>query len=714
MNNFLSIINKTRLFLLAFVLIPGIAMGNTFAEGQASAPGEPWNIQARQLICYHRTGIIIGYGGVKVYRGAVSISADRMIYDQRRGRIRAEGSVVIHMAEDVLSGSRGEFNLNTSTGSIEDAHLFLKRNNVHLVAEKIRKTGPEEYRAHRAIISTCPLPRQAWSFRCRDLSLTVNGNVEATHATFNVRKLPIFYTPWIAVPLNRYRKTGVLIPSFSTSSRNGMELIVPFFWAINDSMDATFYQHPIENRGWMEGIEFRHTLSEDNKGIFRYNFLSDALKDNDYNKDGIVRSNKKRWWLRAKVDQKLPWNMKARLDIDTVSDKDYLQEFDQGPMSFFETNQQFKSEFGRSLADKTDVIRPSSLQVTRRFDNHFLAGELRYNDNLMPGEQDTTVQTLPRFAFYGFSQRLGRSNFYWDYKSSYTNYWRKDDIREQRIHLEPRISRPWKLGWVDLVTSGSIQETAWAAYGQGTQHPDNTSNRLLYLLQGDMSTTFARNYRENSKTRIRHSIRPRLLYQYRPNKDQDNLPDIDDLDRLAPLNKLTYSLLSFVSTRTVEDSGARVYQDILRFKLQQSYDFRDNDRPFSDLYAELEFQPYSLFYLRYDTTYNFYGSGFTTHNIWGRVSSKSGNRLNMSYRYGTTTHINQINLNLLAVLTHSLYGTYSVTRSFNTNTVISSSYGLGYRAACWSFRGTFTKNSYESKFVFYIELLGIGGWGNQR
>ncbi len=716
MNKILSTIKKIPYCLWALLLIPSLAFGDIAADSQPTDSGEPWNIQAHSFVCYHRTGVIIGYGGVKVYRGKVSISSDRMIYDQKRGKVRAEGSVVIHLAEDVLSGSMGEFDLNTSTGSIKDAHLFLKRNNVHLVAENIWKTGPEEYKAHKAVISTCPLPKQAWSFRCKNLRLTVNGIAKARHATFNIRKIPVFYTPWVAVPLNRYRKTGVLLPAFSMSSRNGTELIVPFFWAINDSMDATFYQHPIANRGWMEGMEFRHMFSKENRGILRYNFLWDSLKDDDYNEDSIVRSNKKRWWLRAKMEQALPWDMHAKLDIDLVSDKDYLQEFDQGPMSFFETNQQFKSEFGRSLADNTDVIRPSFLQITRLIQDHFMAGEIRYNDNQMPGEQKTTIQTLPRFAFHGFSQRLGKSNFYWDYKSSYVYYWRDKNVREQRLHLEPRLSRPWKLGrWADLVLSGSLQETAYAAYQQNNQqNPDDTSNRLLYLLQGDMSTTFARNYRKGSKTELRHTIRPRFIYQYRPNKNQDNLPDIDDLDRLEPLNKLTYSLLSFLSTREQKETGARTYQDILRFKLQQSYDFRADSRPFSDLYAEFEFKPYSLFYLRYDTTYNFYGDGFTTHNVWGHMSSNSGNCIDMSYRYSTANDIDQINLNMLAVLTDSWYGTFGITKSFNTDTEISSSYGLGYRATCWSFKGTFTRNSYESKFIFYIELLGIGGWGNQR
>ncbi len=724
MNFSLPSIAKILQGLGLILLAAGLAFADTVPatpdmenpEGTKPSSQEPWHIFARQLTFYHRTGVIIGLGGVKVMRDKVSISADQMIYDQKRGKVWASGSVVIHLDQDMLTGSTGELDLNTATGTISRAHLFMKRNNVHLLASEIRKTGPEQYKARDAVISTCPLPKQAWSFRCRDLSLTVDGNAVAKHATFNVRRLPVLYTPWMAVPINRYRKTGLLLPYFATSKRNGTEFVIPFFWAINDSMDATFYQHPISKRGWMEGVEFRYLFARETKGILRYNFLSDSLKDDDYNDDGYTRRNKLRWWLRGKADQELPWGLQAKMDVDLVSDKDYLQEFDEGPMSYAESNLVFKNKFGRSLTDRNDKIRPSSLQVSRIFQDHFLAGEARYNDNLIPGDQDTTVQTLPRFAFYGFRQQIGKTRFFYDYNTSYTHYWREEGIKEQRFHLEPRVSMPWRLGkWADLLLSGSLQETFYSTSGSDAQQePDSTSNRLLYLLQADLSTSAGRTFNQGGETEYRHSLRPRLIYEYRPAENQDDLPDIDELDRLEPLNRITWSLLSFVSSKKRLDSGALGYSDLLRFKLEQTYDFREDDRPFSDLYAEFEFKPVKHFYLRYDTTYNFYGQGFTTYNLWSNISTNRGDKLNLSYRYSKITNINQVNMSLVAAFTRSLFGLYRVSRSFVTNTEISSSYGIRYRASCWAVEGKITRNKDEHKFVFYIELLGIGGWGNMQ
>ncbi len=687
------------------------------------ADSEPWHIEADRLTFYHASDVVVGEGAVKVSRDHLSVTADRMLYDMRKAKIWASGAVIIQMGEDVLRGDEGELDLNTMTGTVKDAHLFLKRNNINLVAKQIWKSGPEEYKAEDAVISTCPLPKQAWSFRCKKLDLTITGIAVARHTTFNLRNLPLLYSPWVAVPINRYRKSGFLLPYFSSSSRNGAEITVPFFWAINDSMDATIYQHPMANRGWMEGVEFRHIFSEESKGIFRYNFLVDTLEDYDYNNDGQIRGNEKRWWLRAKADQTLPWDIKAKLDLDLISDRDYLQEFDHGPMGYEETNRIFRKNFGRSLVDDTDLIRPSTLQLTKLFTDSFAGAEGRYNDNQIAGEQDWTVQTMPAVFLQTFRKRILSTPFFYDLKTSYVNYWREAGITEQRYHLEPRLSLPVNLGgFADLLLSGAIEESFYTTGGVDNslpKKPDDSANRLLYRLEADLSTTLARTYTLESGSQIRHTIRPRIIYQYRPPESQDNLPDIDELDRLEPTNRLTYSLLTFVSSKSLLGKNRYAYSDLLRLKIEQSYDIRESirdlapgveRRPFSDVYGEIEVRPMPYMFFRYDTTYNLYGEGFTTYNFLGRLYSPAGDHLNIDYRFNRITDINELNLDLNLAISSSWRGMYRFKRSFAQNTALESEYGLRYQSSCWALEGRLKDDQDETRFTIHLELLGIGGW----
>jgi LPS-assembly protein len=698
------------------------------SEEGGKPPGqEPWNIEALSLIFYHDTDVVIGEGAVRVWRGDLDVSADRMVYNRQAAKVWASGSVVIHFGQDVLTGTEGTLDLRTYTGTMDQAHLFLQRNNVHLLAKHIEKTGPEEYVAKDATVSTCPLPKQAWSFSCRDLELTIGGMAVATHSTFDIRKIPVLYSPWLAVPINRFRKTGFLLPHFSQSSRNGWEITVPFFWVINDSMDATFYQQPIGRRGWMEGEEFRYVFSPETKGIVRHNFLLDTLEDNDFNDDGDVRGNEKRWWLRAKADQSLPLGFEAKLDVDTISDRDYLEEFDDGPMGYGQTNKTFLREFGRSLAEETDPVRPSTLQITRVGADSFAGGAGVWNDHLIVGQQDATVQTLPALTLHGFKQRVFKTPLYYDWDTSYVYYWRETGIREQRLHVQPRVSMPVNLhGWADLLLSGTVEESIYDINGNDPeQSPTSNENRLLYNLEADLSTTVGRNFHLAGDRTLRHSIRPRVTFTHRPSVDQDDLPEIDRLDRLEATNRITWSLLSFLSSKMPVSTGRFAYSDLLRMRIEQSYDtegiedrfgearFLEETRTqkFSDVYGEIEFRPLSFLYLRYDTTYSVEGEGFTTYNFLAHLSSSAGDHLDLDYRYGRLTDINEFNADLRLVFSDSWFGTYHLRRSLEESSELESAYGLRYQSSCWAVECGYKKDRDDTRFSCYVELLGIGGWG---
>jgi LPS-assembly protein len=636
------------------------------------------------------------------------------------------------MDQDILKGDSGELDLKTYTGTVDGAVLFLRRNNVYLTADRVWKTGPEEYQAGNATISTCNLPDQAWKIKCSDLKLTLDGSAVAKHSTFNILDFPVFYTPWMSVPLNKYRKTGFLIPEYISSKRTGFGTIIPFYLVLTDSMDATFYQQIMSSRGYMQGIEFRGKAGENDLAILRYNLINDIKDDNDYNDDGFTRGNDFRWWIRGKLDQELPWDFNAKLDIDLVSDRDFLEEFNLGTTGFDETNRMLFNKFGRSLADRTDPIRPSTAQVTKLTDDSFYGASGRFNDNHTPGERGFTVQTLPSINWQIFKNRLGDTPFYYSLDTSYVNYWREQGIKSHRIEMKPSLQMPWNAwNWVDTVLSATMEETFYNTYGSDdpVQDPASSANRLLYRLNADASKTFSRKFRWNGQEILRNSIIPRVTYTYRPDIDQDKFPEMDAEDRLPARNQFALSVLSFLTGKREIVPGRYSYSELLRFEVRQDIniekDYTSNlsraaarslgidleKHTFADLYTELELKPLPWFYLRYDTSYNYYGKGFATHNVWSRFESSKGDHLYIDYRRNRYTDINEINLDIAAVLTQNLMCSYHLKHNFTSSTELESSYGVRYRSECWALEGRLYTNNDETSFFLNVELLGIGGWG---
>jgi len=705
---------------LAMVMATGqkpiLAYGGQ-GKDPSTTPGrvEKWNIRAVRLIFYHASHVVVGEGDVVVQGKGVRITGDRVAFNWDTGDAFARGGVVIYLDKDIIAGNSGRFNVRKGTGTLKEARLFLKRNQLHIQAARIEKKGVAEYVAKDATISTCAPPKQAWSFTCKHLTLDESGMAKAWGTRFRIRTIPVLYSPWISVPLNKYKKTGLLFPSFSGSTRNGFGVNVPLYLVLSDSVDMTLYQNPMASRGWMEGVELRYALSKKSKGVIRYNFLIDTKDDNDFNNDGFSRENNKRWWFRAKADQELPLGFHGMADIDLISDLDYLQEFDYGPMGYDKSDRQFERFFHRYLADDTDLIRPSFLQAQKETDQQFIGAQLRYNDQLIPKMQDTTIQTLPRITLKGLQKRVTSSlPIYLGYDASYVNYWREKGIREQRVFLNPVLYSPWRLfDSVDIVGRLQLTERFYRVEGGSS----TSKNKLTGMAQLDASTTMERFYGGSHHT-LRHVIRPRVTYSYRPYEDQEDLPSIDALDRLSPENRITYEVLSFLTQRSEDQEGVPSYHDLLRLKVQQSYEMegksltpyvQEKGHHFSDIYLELELYLADVF-LRYDSTFNVYGEGFTTYNLWAHGKAGPISSLDLAYRYNKTTRINELNLSIEGRISENLYGRYGIKKSFEKTKDLESLYGIRYQSGCWALETTLERNRDETRLTFQLQLLGLGKW----
>ncbi len=677
---------------------------------------ERWKIEADKLTFYQGSKVALGEGDVLIKGKNISINGRRIALNTKTGDARAYGEVFIVMGEDILYGSEAQFNIKKGIGEIRDAKLFIKKNQLHIEAKELRRLGVQEYEADRAIISTCSPDSRAWSFRCKRLRVESDGMVTAWDSTFNISKLPIIYTPWLKAPLNKYKKSGFLIPTISTSKRNGFDINIPYYLVINDSIDMTFYQNPMITRGWMQGIELRYVMSEASKGIVRYNFLIDTKEDNDFNHDGLSRKNEKRWWLRAKADQKLPFGFNGNVDLDLISDMDYLQEFDYGPMGYLKTENTFMKFFKRFLADDTDPIRSSYAQAMREGTDDFWGIEARYNDNRAPGEQDKTIHTIPLIQTKGLQRPIWKlwdsgSPIYLSYDASYVNYWRERGLKEERLFASPMLHIPVAaMPYMDITTNMSVEDRLYRIEGGAY----TTTNDLSSRFNIDISSTLERGF--GAEDNIMHTIRPRFIYSYRPDSSKRYSPIIDEYDAFSRENQITFELLSFLTQKLYGMDNEHSYHDIMRFKLSQTYAMEDegfyNGRKFSDLYGEVEFYLGGSF-LRYDTTYNLYGDGFTSYNLWTSGGIWKFSSYDLSYRYNKIMNLNELNVNLSGKISERLTGTYGLRKSFEQQQDFSTEYGLHYISGCWALNMAMLKDRGETRLTFTIELLGLGSWSLQ-
>lgn len=218
----------------------------------------PWHITADELNFDEADQVYVATGNVVISKMDKKIIADRVYFDHKRMIATASGHVVMTVGKDIIAADQLEIDLNTEQGSLQNGSFFLHKENFHIRGDQIQKTGPDSYQADKASLTTCDGDNPAWKITGRNLNITIEGYGYAQHAVFWVKKIPVFYTPFIAFPVKSKRQTGLLPPQMGTSSRKGYHYNQPFFWAINDHMDATFYDHYMQERGNKLGAELRY------------------------------------------------------------------------------------------------------------------------------------------------------------------------------------------------------------------------------------------------------------------------------------------------------------------------------------------------------------------------------------------------------------------------------------------------------------------------
>lgn len=758
-----GILSRSAYVFCLLLLIYGLAWGQNPGGVPEEAPF-PWHITADELSFDETHQVYIATGNVVISKLDKQITADRVRFDHKKMEALATGHVVMSVDRDLIRADSLQIDLETEKGTLQNGSVFLRRENFHINGNEIVKTGKDSYHVDKAGLTTCDGENPAWKITGRNLNVTIEGYGYANHAVFWIKNIPVFYTPFIAFPVKSKRQTGLLPPQFGSSSRKGFEYHQPLFWAINDSMDATFYDHYMDRRGNKLGAEFRYITSPRTKGSLMMDYLNDDKVNNDADDshdwgyddepdDDVLRTNRNRYWFRMKHDQALPWRFKAMADLDIVSDQDYLKEFQRGYTGYNDTEDYYNDEFNRDIDDYNDPIRLNRLNISRNWSVFNLNAEFRWYDDVISrrqGDRDTTVQRLPFIQLNASKQQLGSSLLYGSMTNEYTYFYRENtDTRnrvtqDHRMDVHPRIYLP--LSWQNYFTlepSMGFRGTYWRVVDRegpdGDADNDKTFHRELMDYQLDLSTEVYNILRTGGDRidRYKHAVVPRIIYTYIPEKSQSTYPDFDAMDRIGKQNRLTYSLTNLLTYRSrlkknksmaeeVSDPEYH-YQRFLRLYLEQSYnlstaneddlsawEYTETRKSFSPLFGRVELTPGKYITLEADAQWSTYEDTFVSRNFSTTLRDRRGDQLSVEHRYRQKIPgIDQVGLKtayaeLLISMTEALSITTAYEKDLNDDNHLLTSIGALYKAQCWSFQLTYTREEGDDKYDFMIGFRGLG------
>lgn len=352
-------------------------------------------------------------GNVQVIYQDQHLSCDRARINLRSKSIDAIGNVSFISSKAQISGERVLLEYETNSGLIFNG--YVQSGNVIFEGSQIQKLSETEYIADDARYTTCTTCPESWTFTGDKIRAELGGYAYIKNSVLKFADIPIFWLPYIAVPLKTDRQSGLLTPTMGSRGLGGWTYSQGYFWAISPSTDATLNLTNYEYRGLKTLANYRFVLSPTSRGDLDFGFLNDRVfkEDTRLNKfrsaeDGQTNTSLQRWFLRYNNYFDLPDGFVQRTQINTASDLQYPKDF---PLETL-NNGDPAMETRLSLTKNTDSWH-SSLDVSY-YQNLLQSNPLAHNDN--------SVHRIPEIQISKINTRIYETDFFGSFNLKYNNF----------------------------------------------------------------------------------------------------------------------------------------------------------------------------------------------------------------------------------------------------------------------------------------------------
>lgn len=674
-------------------------------KGPAVAGAEGPLFLAADRIESSAPGIIEASGGVEARQSGQNFYADWLLYDTTRNAVEARGAVRLEQPALLVSGDSLKLNLNDYSGELTRPVYRFTGQPGRGAATRIEFIDKNRYTLRDATYTTCRADNDDWYLKVRELDIDRTRSVGTAHnASLHFLGVPILYTPWMDFPLSNERKTGVLAPTFGTTERSGLDILIPYYLNLAPNYDATLYPRLLSNRGVQLGGEFRYLLGESARGVNRLEYLP--------NDSEVDRS---RWSVALDNTYRLSPSTQAGMLFNRVSDDDYFRDLSNLISITSVTHLNREAWIGTQHANWNAELRAQNFQTL----------------------QDSTaapiVEPYARLphARFGAAQTFG-NGLELKLESEATRFAHPTQVEATRVLAYPTVRMPLTNAFGFLTPQLGWHSTY---YTLDEEAPEQRITRNLPIFSLDSGVYFDRPFRFGGND-YEQTLEPRAYYVYAPFREQDNIPVFDTAlldfsyaqmftenqfiggDRVNDANQLTLA----VTSRFIEDQsglerlqvtlGQRYYFSSQQVSLPGFAPRSDNA---TDLLATVSGQITRDWRLNTAWQFDTQNGRTIRQNLSASYRPAPGRALNFGYRFVDET-TEQIDLSAQWPLGNRWYGMFRYNYSFQDNKLVEGLAGLEYNGGCWAVRTVFqrlaTKEEQSTDALFVqLELSGMGRLG---
>ncbi|MCF6236170.1 MAG: LPS assembly protein LptD [Gammaproteobacteria bacterium] len=647
-------------------------------------------------------------GDVVIQQAGQTLRTESATYQQNTSQVFAEGDVGFQDGAFSLTSRDAVFSLNQKQGEFNQAEFFMTDINGRGLAETIAVDSPELIRLKTARYTSCRPGNDDWYLSSPEIKLDKKNAIgSARRVVLTFKQVPFFYFPYLSFPIDDQRKSGLLSPRITNSSRSGFQISVPYYWNIAPQYDATLTPVYMAKRGLQLKNELRY-LSRFGGGSLQADFLpkdkiyggSRALYN--YKHDGSIAKN---------------WNLVVR--FNQVSDTDYLE------------------DLGGSLASS------SARYVERRLDLSYGGNMGRFKIRLQNhqvvdknlADSSRPYRRLPQLIYDLPQQKFGPIKF--NFQSELVRFERAESINATRFDLQPKISGLFGRQAGFFKPQLTLRHTAYALGGAVVDEAEKQPVRTVPIVSLDSGLFFERDTAWGKKPLL-HTLEPRFFYLNVPFRSQSELPVFDTAvpsfnflqlfqtnrfsgsDRIGDANQLTVALTS----RLLDANNGQEY---FQARIGQIQYFRDRFVQLSGVSMETVSQSDTIGEIKFRLNNHWNGK---TELHWEpetdslykktvRLQYKPSQRhvLNFGYRFENKRQ-KQIDLSFFWQFSSKWSAVGRWNYSQYESRLLESLAGLEYSSCCWAVRVLSQrflvdslKDEYDESISLQLELKGLSAIG---
>ncbi|MGE0639587.1 MAG: LPS-assembly protein LptD [Thermoanaerobaculia bacterium] len=655
-------------------------------------------------------------GEVEIRYKEITVRAGRLTFHRDSMTVEAEGEVIFDQGPNRIAGERLDFDLVSKTGTFWNATAYVHPD-YYFRGSVIAKTGPIDYSVEDGVFTSCTGDRTPdWSFALSSADVELEGYARIHNARLRVKKLPVFYWPYLVWPAKTERTTGLLVPNIGYSRRRGAYLGLAHYQVFGPSYDNTVYADLFSEGFYGLGDEFRYHPSEGTKGrAIGYVFRGPVSQREDGELVG-GEPDETAWKLDWEhTAEKLPFGLRGVIDIEHYSDFELFRDFERG-----ESQNTRRFIYSNAFLSGNWGVQSATLLLDQR--ETFLGD----------GQETVTQRQLPELDYRLRERKLGDLPLYLSVagNASFLQAERDGsyDAGYGRFDLQPELKLPLRPAtWLSMALTAGGRATWWGdtfstrevdpvtgvaeqrcgdrAAEDGEIYCGETLTRVYPTATFEMvGPSFSKIFDHGGDTfaKFKHVIEPRVTYGYLGDfEEQDRVPQFDEIDILRPSNLVEVSLINRLLAKPSDETRGGAFE-ILSFELAQAYSL-DDQQPLqksrdgqttsseSSIFAKLRFNPSKAFSLQAQAAYSTLFSGLDSTSISGNARLRRADLgLTWFTRYDaerSETTSDQVRLSFgLDIVPQRLRLDGQINYDIETAEIQQQRYFLNYTSQCWSVR----------------------------